>query len=179
MVLWQVVVVDLVGREVVAAHRPEVRADQRGKREVRADDVIGELVRELRAHVGTRVATVRAEPLVAELGHELHPHRRGLAPADTGGDGDENTEPGSEGTTTSNASAGSPPKRSGCASGSIIVGEVPERPRPAVGEHERKRRGPEPRSCSACTVTPSISTRTCGHRFIAASCARQSYPSRQ
>src|SRR5262249_46037287 len=39
--------------------------------------------------------------------------------------------------------------------------------------------GPEPRSWRACTVTPSISPRTCGQRFMAASCARQSNPSRQ
>ena len=73
-------------------------------------------------------------------------------------DGDENTEPGSDGTTTSNASAGSPPKRSGCASGSIIAAKSQNVHGHPWVSTSGSGAGPEPRSWSACTVTPSIST---------------------
>ena len=93
--------------------------------------------------------------------------------------GDENTDPGSDGTITSNASAGSPSKRSGCASGSITFAKSQNVHGHPWVSTSGSGAGPEPRSWSACTVTPSISPRTCGHRFMAASCARQSYSSIQ
>jgi hypothetical protein len=80
--LLQVEQVRFVGREVVARDAAEIGTEQRGEAEVRPDQVVGELVGELRGHVRPRVAAVRAEPLVAELAHQLDPHSCRLAPPD-------------------------------------------------------------------------------------------------
>ena len=88
--------------------------------------------------------------------------------------GVEKPYPGSEGTTTSKASAGSPPWAAGSVRGPItwrrsqyVQGQPCERMM-GIGC------GPLPFSCTKWIGIPSISTRKFAKRFISASWARQS-----
>ena len=73
--------------------------------------------------------------------------------------GDEKMDPGNDGTITSNPSAGSPPKRSGCASGSITL----EKSQNVHGQPWVRISGvgfaPVPGRRMKWTGTPSTSTR--------------------
>ena len=81
---------------------------------VDADDPIRVLVRELRGEQRAHVAAVCGEALVAETFDHHRTHRSAaFQKLRSGGVGFENPNPGSDGMTTSNASAGSPP----CAAG--------------------------------------------------------------
>ena len=133
--------VDFVGREVVPGQQREVGADQRREVHVHAHEIIGELVGELRAHVRARITSVGAEPLVAELAHHPHPDACGLAPPDAGRHrrGEDRTRERRHDHV----------ERVGRVAAEALgvrerldhLGEVPERPRPSVREHERDRRG--------------------------------------
>src|SRR5215469_3663600 len=76
-----------------------------------------------------------------------------------GGGGPEKPKPGREGSTTLNASRGSPP----CAAGSVSSGSSARYSRNELGQPcvstSGSGSGPVPGACTRCTVTPSISAR--------------------
>ena len=91
----------------------------------------------------------------------------------------EKPKPGSEGATTSKASAGSPPKRSGWASGPMISRNSTTDPGQPWEMMSGVGAGPLPRSWMKWRSMPSTGATNCGKRLRAASCVRQSNSSTQ
>ena len=94
------------------------------------------------------------------------------------GSGVEKVKPGSEGTTTSKASAGSPPNAAGSASGRMTLWKSQKvQGQPwfnMIGSGFGPPGTPLPGSWMKWIGTPSMTVRKCAKPFIAASCRRQS-----
>ena len=80
---------------------------------------------------------------------------------------------------TSKASSMLPPKRSGCASGSMMFMNSTTEPGQPCVMSSGMGAGPLPFSWMKCISTPCTGALKCAKRFIAASCWRQSYCSTQ
>ena len=93
--------------------------------------------------------------------------------------GDENPNPGSDGTTTSKASAGSPPWAAGSDRGPMTLWKSQNVQGQPCVRTIGIGAGPRPRSCRKWIGMPSMVTRKCAWAFIARSWARQSNPSCQ
>ena len=125
------------GSKSSRATSPRSAPSSAGNVEMRADDVLGELVRQLCAHVRTRVTTVRPEPLVPELGHQPNPQPRGLSPSDTRGRRGGEDRAGKRRDHDVERVGGVAAEALGMRERLDDLREVPERPRPTVREHER------------------------------------------
>jgi hypothetical protein len=109
--------------------------------QVRPDQVLRVLVAELRGDQLAPVATLRAEPVVAQLvAHEPHPQVGGAVEVDPGAPqrGRED-EPGQRRDHHVEGVGGVAAERRRVRERADHLLEVPERPRPAVGEHQRHR----------------------------------------